>query len=95
MVHTGGTTVIVGMPSVADAMFSVDAHHLTYGRRIMGSNMGSTRLLVDVPRLVDLYREGRLKLDELITGRYPLERINEAIDSTERGEALRNVIVFD
>lgn len=94
MVHTGGTTVVVGMPSNNEAMFSVDAHHLTCGRRIVGSNMGSTRLLVDVPRLVDLYREGRLKLDELITGRYPLERINEAIDSTARGEALRNVVLF-
>ena len=95
MVHTGGTTVIVGMPSLNDALFSVDAHQITYGRRILGSNMGSTRLVVDVPRLVDLYREGRLKLDELISGRYPLERINEAIESMERGEALRNVIVFE
>ena len=94
IVHVGGTTVIVGMPSLNDALFSVNAHEITYGRRVLGSNMGSTRLLVDVPRLVDLYREGRLKLDELITGRYPLEKINEAIDSMERGEALRNVIVF-
>ncbi len=94
MVHVGGTTVIVGMPSLDDALFKVDAHELTFGRKILGSNMGSTRLLVDVPRLVDLYQEGRLKLDELITGRYPLEDINEAIDSMERGEALRNVIVF-
>jgi Zn-dependent alcohol dehydrogenase len=54
--------------------------------------MGSTRLSVDVPRLVDLYRQGRLKLDELVTARYPLDRIDEAV---ERGEALRNVIVFD
>ena len=59
-----------------------------------GSLMGSTRLSVDVPRLVELYQQGRLKLDELITERYPLERINEAIDSMEQGQALRNVIVF-
>jgi Zn-dependent alcohol dehydrogenase len=44
---------------------------------------------------VDLYREGRLKLDELISGRYPLEQINEAIESMESGEVLRNVIVFE
>jgi Zn-dependent alcohol dehydrogenase len=49
---------------------------------------------VDVPRLVALYQQGRLKLDELITARYPLEQINEAIAAMERGEALRNVIVF-
>jgi Zn-dependent alcohol dehydrogenase len=44
--------------------------------------------------LVGLYQSGRLKLDELITNRYPLEKINDAIESMERGEALRNVIVF-
>jgi S-(hydroxymethyl)glutathione dehydrogenase/alcohol dehydrogenase len=40
-------------------------------------------------------REGRLKLDELVTGRFSLDQINEAIASTKRGEALRNVVVFD
>lgn len=95
MVNAGGAAVIVGLPSRDQATFAVDAHHMVDDRRIMGSNMGSTRLVVDIPRLVDLYREGRLKLEELISGRYPLDRINEAIASMERGEALRNVIVFD
>jgi S-(hydroxymethyl)glutathione dehydrogenase/alcohol dehydrogenase len=94
MVRKGGTAVIVGMPSNADAECTLNAHLLTYGRTIVGSPMGSTRLAVDVPRLVELYRQGRLKLEELITARYPLEEINEAIASMERGEALRNVIVF-
>ena len=56
--------------------------------------MGSTRLQTTIPVLVDLYEQGRLKLDELITGRYPLDGINEAFESVERGEALRNVIVL-
>ena len=43
---------------------------------------------------MELYQHGRLKLEELITSRYPLERINEAIAAMETGEALRNVIVF-
>jgi S-(hydroxymethyl)glutathione dehydrogenase / alcohol dehydrogenase len=47
-----------------------------------------------VPRLVAHYQQGRLKLDELITARYPLDKINEAIAAVNRGEALRNVIVF-
>jgi S-(hydroxymethyl)glutathione dehydrogenase/alcohol dehydrogenase len=64
------------------------------GLRIVGSFMDSTRLHVDVPRLVDLYQQGRLKLDELITARFSLEQINEAIELTERGEAIRNVIVW-
>jgi len=56
--------------------------------------MGTARLSLDVPRLVALYQAGRLKLDELITGRYPLEQINQAIEAVERGKALRNVIIF-
>jgi S-(hydroxymethyl)glutathione dehydrogenase / alcohol dehydrogenase len=56
--------------------------------------MESTRLRVDVPWLVDLYQKGRLKLDELITGRFSIEQINEAIELTERGEAIRNVIIW-
>jgi Zn-dependent alcohol dehydrogenase len=65
------------------------------GERIFTSgSMGSTRLSTDIPKLVALYQAGRLKLDELITDRYPLERVNEAIESVERGEALRNVIMF-
>lgn len=57
--------------------------------------MGSSELNVDVPWLIRLYQEGRLKLDELITARYTLDQINEAIKATEHGDALRNVIVFD
>ena len=44
--------------------------------------------------MVDMYQAGILKLDELITGRYPLEQINEAIESVLEGKALRNVIMF-
>jgi Zn-dependent alcohol dehydrogenase len=44
--------------------------------------------------MVDLYRQRRLKLDELISGRWPLDRINEAIADTRAGAARRNVIVM-
>jgi Zn-dependent alcohol dehydrogenase len=57
--------------------------------------MGTTRLSVDVPRLVALYEDKRLKLDELITARYSLSQINDAIEATESGTVLRNVILFD
>jgi len=51
-------------------------------------------LNIDVYRIIELYREGRLKLDELITDHYTFEQINEAIESAEKGEAIRNVIMF-
>jgi S-(hydroxymethyl)glutathione dehydrogenase/alcohol dehydrogenase len=56
--------------------------------------MGSARPAIDVPKIIQLYREGRLKLDQLISGRYRLESINEALASSHSGAALRNVIVF-
>lgn len=95
IVRRGGTVVIAGMPHV-DATYPLPVYRTVgSGHRILGSVMGSTRLQVDVPRLVALYQTGRLKLDELISNRYPLERINDAITSMERGDALRNVVVFD
>lgn len=64
-------------------------------KTLTGGFMGSIRLSVDIPRLIDLYRAGRYKHDELIAGRYPLDRINQALESSAAGEALRNVIVFE
>ncbi|HET7142146.1 MAG TPA: Zn-dependent alcohol dehydrogenase [Candidatus Limnocylindria bacterium] len=90
-----GTVVIAGMPHI-DASYALPVFRFVgSGRRIVGSVMGSTRLHVDVPRFVDLYQQGRLKLDQLISNRYPLEGINEAIESMESGRALRNVIMLD
>jgi S-(hydroxymethyl)glutathione dehydrogenase/alcohol dehydrogenase len=94
LMKRNGATVLVGMPP-SGVMSTIDPGSLAAdGQRILGSKMGSARLPVDVPRIVELYREGRLKLDELISGRYPLERINEAVASSRSGAALRNVIVF-
>ena len=94
MVCDGGTVVIAGLPPVNAVVTLPTFSFVTTGKRLLGSCMGSTRLQVDVPILIDHYQRGKLLLDELITNRYSLERINEAIESTERGEALRNVIVF-
>ncbi|MBI2849803.1 MAG: Zn-dependent alcohol dehydrogenase [Chloroflexi bacterium] len=63
-------------------------------KMLTSSTMGTTRLAVDVPKLVALYQAGRLKLDELITKRYPLEQVNQAIEAVEKGQALRNVLMF-
>ncbi|MDD9856776.1 MAG: zinc-binding dehydrogenase, partial [Gammaproteobacteria bacterium] len=90
----GGTLVIVGMPPTGD-LVSFDATALAdTGQRILSSKMGSTRLRVDIPRLVALHRNGRLKLEPLISNRHPLAEINRAIDEVRRDEVLRNVIVF-
>jgi S-(hydroxymethyl)glutathione dehydrogenase/alcohol dehydrogenase len=64
------------------------------GKRLTGSAMGAVRLRIDIPRLIELYQTKRLKLDELVSGHYPLEKINEAIESSEKGDVIRNVIMF-
>ncbi len=61
---------------------------------MIGSKMGETVIRRDIPWMVDLYGQGRLKLDELISGRWSLGQINEAIADTKSGAARRNVIVF-
>jgi Zn-dependent alcohol dehydrogenase len=95
MSNNGGTIVFVGIPDWKTKMSLPIGITVSSEKKIMGSFMGSTRLQVDVPKLVSLYQNGRLKLDELITSRYPLAQINEAIANMEDGHALRNVILFD
>jgi Zn-dependent alcohol dehydrogenase len=95
LIRVAGTLVLVGLPAPGITAPLPIREFAWAGQRVLGSCMGSTRLSVDVPYFIELYRQGRLKLDELITARYPLDRINEAIEVVKRGEARRNVIMFD
>ena len=63
-------------------------------KRIQGSMMGSNRFPVDMPRLIDFYMAGKLKLDEMVSRRIRLEDVNDALDELKRGEVARSVIVF-
>lgn len=94
LLRRGGALVVVGMPPTGVLTQLELGNVAGDSQRILGSKMGSTRLSVDVPPLVQLYQQGRLKLDELITARYPLNQINDAIAAVTHGAALRNVIVF-
>jgi S-(hydroxymethyl)glutathione dehydrogenase/alcohol dehydrogenase len=95
LLAAGGAVVIVGMtPTGVSA--DIDTTSLAdSSQRILGSKMGSGRLAIDIPKLVDLHHQGRLKLDELVSNTYRLDQINEAIESTRAGTARRNVVVFD
>jgi len=94
LLRRAGTLVLVGMPASGVKLSIEAADFANDSQNLIGSKMGSTRLRVDVPKLVALYQDGRLKLDELVTKRYPLEQINEAVAAAKRGAAVRNVIVF-
>ena len=90
-----GTLVLVGMPR-SGARVSLDPVAVaSTGQRILGSKMGSARPARDIPALVALYRDGRLELDGLITARYALSEIEEALGSLRSGDALRNVIITE
>ena len=64
------------------------------GQGLVGSKMGDAVIARDIPWMVDLHAQGRLKLDELVSRRWRFEEINEAIADTKTGAARRNVIVF-
>jgi S-(hydroxymethyl)glutathione dehydrogenase / alcohol dehydrogenase len=89
-----GTAVWVGIPNIKDTVTFSPFPVFREERSILGCWMGSTNLKNDIPKLVSLYKQGKLKLDELITKHYKLEEINEAMAAVERGEALRNIIAF-
>lgn len=89
-----GRMVMVGMPH-SGAMATYEPVIIAaLAQGMIGSVMGDTVLQRDIPWMCDLYAQGRLKLDELISGRWPLDRINAAIADTRSGAARRNVIVF-
>ena len=92
LARRGGTVVLVGIPP-SGTVVSLDAVAIADdGVRLLGSKMGSSVPSRDVPEAAALYLAGRLRLDELISSRYPLERIGEAIEAVHAGSELRVVV---
>ena len=85
----GSSLVIAGMPA-SGVTIDLDPTSLAAA----GQRVGSSRKATAIPTLVELYRGGKLRLDELASGRYPLSAINEAIADVRRGSALRTLIAF-
>ncbi|SLN73050.1 Zn-dependent alcohol dehydrogenase [Ruegeria meonggei] len=91
----GGKAIMIGMPHSGDMSSYEPVVLAAMGQGLVGSKMGDVVIQRDIPWMIDLYEQGRLKLDELISGRWSLSQINEAIEDTKTGSAKRNVIVFD
>lgn len=94
MLRPGGVATMVGVPAFG-TQIAVDSFGLLQERRLQGSMLGSNRFTIDIPRYVDLYMQGRLKLDTLISRRIGLDQINEAFDEMRSGGIARSVILFD
>ena len=94
MLRTGGTATIIGMIPPGD-MVTIHGPELLSEKKLQGSFMGSNRFRVDMPRYVDLYLQGRLHLDDLVSSRIKLSDVNDALLALETGEVARSVIMFD
>jgi S-(hydroxymethyl)glutathione dehydrogenase/alcohol dehydrogenase len=95
MARSGGTVVMIGI-SPEGSELSLPANRVVREeRRLLGSFYGSARPHIDMPMILNLYMAGKLMLDELVTHRFSLEQINEAVHSLESGEAIRPVIILD
>jgi S-(hydroxymethyl)glutathione dehydrogenase / alcohol dehydrogenase len=94
MLARGGTATIIGMIPVGT---NIELHgpEFLMERKMQGSNMGSNRFRVDMPRLVEFYLQGRLHLDDLISRRIRLEDVNDGMEALKTGEVARSVIMFD
>ncbi len=93
MLASGGTATVIGMIPVGTKI-EIHGIELLSEKKIQGSNMGSNRFRVDMPRYIDLYMQGRLKLDELVSERIALDQINEGFATMKTGSVARSVIIF-
>lgn len=93
-VKRGGKVVVVGVPPMT-SMVSVPGALLALAEKsLIGSLYGSGDVRRDMPRMLDLYKSGKLKLKELVSRTLPLEKINDAFDAMNSGEVARSVIVY-
>ena len=92
--RSGGTATVIGMIPVG---VKIELHGVDFlrERRIQGCMMGSNRFRTDMPRLIEFYLQGRLHLQEMVSGRIKLEQINEGFAALKAGGIARNVILFD
>jgi S-(hydroxymethyl)glutathione dehydrogenase / alcohol dehydrogenase len=93
MLRGGGTATIIGMVPLG-VKIELHGYDFLRDRKLQGTSMGGNRFRVDMPRLLSLWRQGRLKLDHLISGRIKLGDINDGFAALKSGVAVRQLIDF-
>jgi S-(hydroxymethyl)glutathione dehydrogenase/alcohol dehydrogenase len=93
MLRPGGTATIIGMVPFG-VKIELHGYDFLRDRKIQGTSMGGNRFRVDMPRLLSLWRQGRLKLDHLISGKIKLEQINDGFAALKSGAPVRQLIDF-
>ena len=89
-------TVVTNIHPTHEQSISIPGAFLTlFEKEIVGSLFGSANIRTDIPKLMELYTQGQLKLDELVTQTYTLDQINEGYEAMRNGENIRGVIIYD
>jgi S-(hydroxymethyl)glutathione dehydrogenase/alcohol dehydrogenase len=94
ILRPGGTATIIGMIPMGTKIEILGMDFLAE-KKIQGSTMGSNRFRIDMPRYVDMYLNGRLNLDDLVSQRIGLDQVQEGFEAIKKGELARSVIVMD
>jgi S-(hydroxymethyl)glutathione dehydrogenase/alcohol dehydrogenase len=94
MIRKGGAVVLTALAPISDVTPTMPTAMITlFQKRLLGSLYGEANPRADIPRLLSLYREGKLLLDETVTAEYKLEEINEAYDDMLAGRNIRGVVI--
>jgi len=93
MLKRGGTATVIGLMARGTTI-ELNGLDLIDEKKIQGSDMGSNRFRIDMPKYVDFYLSGRLNLDDMVSRRITLEEVNDAFESLERGDVARSVIIL-
>jgi NDMA-dependent alcohol dehydrogenase len=96
LVSKGGRVVITSVPPRGETTMAGSLQDLAVmNKQLVGHVFGQANALADFPRILDLYRNGRLRLDELITRRLSLDELDDGYKAMHSGKVLRAVITFD
>jgi len=96
MVRKGGTVTVTGLGNLMEKTIHLNGAILTlFQKRVQGTLFGSANPIYDIKKMLDLYRSGDIRLDELITKTYRLDEINEGYQDLLSGKNIRGVIVHE
>lgn len=93
MLRNGGQATVIGMIPVG-VKIELNGVDLLYEKTMTGSNMGSNQFRTDMPRYIEMYLDGRLHLDEMVSNRISLDEVNDGFEEMKTGNVARSVIVF-
>ncbi|MDT7745085.1 MAG: hypothetical protein QOE59_4163, partial [Actinomycetota bacterium] len=91
-----GTVIVTGLGDITEVGVPIPIGELTlFEKKLKGSLFGSSNPRADIPRMLDLYNHGHLKLDELVTKQYKLDEVAQGYEDMHAGKNIRGVLIFD